>query len=322
MYTKKKPLFLIIETPLHAGSGSDLGIVDLPIQRERHTGYPKIEASGIKGPLRDFFEKTLPNDKPIIEDVFGIEEGEKEGHASAVGFIDARMLFFPVKSVKGIFAYVTCPDILKRFFRDFGIFGFQIKDNSGKPIDVKELGENSICQGNRIAVKKNGNYSVLLEEYAFEGCTENTDLAAFASWCRSNLNFEQDYWAEKISKDLFVIDDDTFKDFINLYIEVIARTRIDNEKGNVVPGALWYEEYLPADTILYSCMMTANPFMKKDDRKPQIEDDDRIMSYLCSHFPKIIQLGGNATIGKGITRIVLFDGAEKQQDSTLEAANE
>ena len=49
MFKSAKPLFLIVETSLHAGSGSDLGIVDLPIQREKHTNYPKVEASGIKG---------------------------------------------------------------------------------------------------------------------------------------------------------------------------------------------------------------------------------------------------------------------------------
>lgn len=44
MFKSAKPVFLIVETSLHAGSGSDLGIVDLPIQREKHTDYPKIEA--------------------------------------------------------------------------------------------------------------------------------------------------------------------------------------------------------------------------------------------------------------------------------------
>ena len=55
MFKQAKPLFLIVETPLHAGSGSDLGIVDLPIQREKHTDYPKIEASGLKGSIREIF---------------------------------------------------------------------------------------------------------------------------------------------------------------------------------------------------------------------------------------------------------------------------
>ena len=49
MFKVAKPVFLIVETPLHAGSGSDLGAVDLPIQRERHTDFPKVEGSSVKG---------------------------------------------------------------------------------------------------------------------------------------------------------------------------------------------------------------------------------------------------------------------------------
>ena len=49
MYKMANPFFLVVETPLHVGSGTELGIIDLPIQRERHTGFPKIEASGLKG---------------------------------------------------------------------------------------------------------------------------------------------------------------------------------------------------------------------------------------------------------------------------------
>ena len=61
MFKQAKPLFLIVETPLHAGSGSDLGIVDLPIQREKHTDYPKIEASGLKGSIREIFKTQVEN---------------------------------------------------------------------------------------------------------------------------------------------------------------------------------------------------------------------------------------------------------------------
>ena len=63
MFKQAKPLFLIVETPLHAGSGSDLGIVDLPIQREKHTDYPKIEASGLKGSIREIFDTQAKSGK-------------------------------------------------------------------------------------------------------------------------------------------------------------------------------------------------------------------------------------------------------------------
>ena len=48
-------------TPCHAGSGSSLGVVDLPIQRERHTNWPMIQASGVKGAFRANFERFKNN---------------------------------------------------------------------------------------------------------------------------------------------------------------------------------------------------------------------------------------------------------------------
>jgi|GEM_PF-6268950 len=58
MYKLAKPLFVHCQSPTHVGSGSDLGLVDLPIQRESHTGFPKIEASSLKGAIRENFEES------------------------------------------------------------------------------------------------------------------------------------------------------------------------------------------------------------------------------------------------------------------------
>lgn len=46
-------LFLHCHTALHCGSGAAVGSIDLPVQRERHTGWPLIPAATIKGVLRD-----------------------------------------------------------------------------------------------------------------------------------------------------------------------------------------------------------------------------------------------------------------------------
>jgi len=36
-------------SPLHVGAGSSVGLVDLPVQRESQTNFPKIDASSLKG---------------------------------------------------------------------------------------------------------------------------------------------------------------------------------------------------------------------------------------------------------------------------------
>ncbi|MGB9873676.1 MAG: RAMP superfamily CRISPR-associated protein, partial [Hydrogenobacter sp.] len=49
-------------TPLHVGTGTGLGYVDLPIYREAHTDFPSIPASAIKGVLRTYEIRKLARD--------------------------------------------------------------------------------------------------------------------------------------------------------------------------------------------------------------------------------------------------------------------
>lgn len=116
MFKLIKPMRIKTITPMHCGVGQDLGIVDMPIQRERHTKFPKIEASSLKGALRQDFEKRNVDNVPIL---FGPEDGNE--YASSIGFTDARILFFPVKSVKGVFALITCPQVLLKLIDDFDL---------------------------------------------------------------------------------------------------------------------------------------------------------------------------------------------------------
>ncbi|HPZ82549.1 MAG TPA: RAMP superfamily CRISPR-associated protein, partial [Thermogutta sp.] len=57
-------LFLHAQTGLHPGTGTALGVVDLPVQRERHTQWPTIAASALKGILRDVCREKAKADFP------------------------------------------------------------------------------------------------------------------------------------------------------------------------------------------------------------------------------------------------------------------
>src|SRR2546421_2217829 len=102
-------LYLYTETPLHAGAGSGLSSIDLPIQRERTTQYPLIQSSGIKGKLRAAFEGSRDHltaeAKAMVDIVFGppSTSGGGSEHAGALIAGDARLLLFPVRSLNGVF---------------------------------------------------------------------------------------------------------------------------------------------------------------------------------------------------------------------------
>jgi CRISPR-associated protein Cmr4 len=304
-----------VETPLHAGSGNDLGIVDLPIQREKHTGFPKIEASGIKGCLRESFKNKLRADKEEVKLAFGPENTD-DAHAGALGFSDARLLFFPVKSVKGVFAWVTCPQVLTRFKKDLELCGI----NDLGDIPQKE----TVPTGCELFVKEK---RIVLEEYSFTA-KEDDATTQLGKWIVNNVaNSMEPFWKEKIQKDIIVLSDEDFKDFVSMSTEVIARTKINNYTGTVAKGALWYEEYLPTDSILYSIIFSGPVYKEKEEDKASFKVEDKelsqvrnkteieaqkVMSFFKDNIPSILQIGGNSTIGKGFVRTVFLNGKDQE----------
>jgi CRISPR-associated protein Cmr4 len=291
MYQQKKLLYLYCETPLHAGSGSELGIVDLPIQRERTTGYPKIEASSLKGALREHFCRSGEGEKDAkVNRFFGPapDSDEQNMKAGTIALTDARLLCLPVRSAAGVFAWVTCPGVLQRWCRDAGI--------SFSPLNIPT--GHAMALSNSNVIVKNAE-TIVLEEFAFTVQTVPQPLQ-LADQLAETLFPEKDGWYEKLMCDLVVLHDEDFAYFAENATEVITRVRISQQTGTVEPGALWTEEYLPAESILYSLVLTGSEFVTKDDERDGV-DAEHVMAYVSETLAAAprFQLGGNATLGKG-----------------------
>lgn len=337
MFRQATPLFLICETPLHAGSGDDLGVVDLPIQRERHTSFPKIEGSSLKGSLREAFENKLTkdDDRKKIHLAFGFDEktpnespdvekhfGDDKQFQGALGLTDARLLLFPVKSMKGVFAWITCERVLEQFKKDLALTNCKDKAQIVIP------SENRVPQHCELLFQNKAGKHIILEEYSFMVTEEDKPDGAttkLASWLSDQLFDRGTYWHDHLSRNLVVLSKEDFTDFVNLSTEVITRTKINNETGTVQDGALFTEEYLPSESVLYSLALfsplfhkakTVEPFMgyiqeqKLGPGDPEIEDKVQrdeakevvAVKSFFDELPPVIQIGGNATLGKGLVR--------------------
>jgi len=364
MFEEGRILFLYAESPLHPGTGTALGPVDLPIQRERHTDFPTIQASGIKGVFRDVsrglkirFEKIKEevniasgDEKKKLEQtrekmaniikklikkeengitkddldkltectnlVFGPEPAERpHEYAGALTFTDARILLFPVRTLKGIFAWITCPMVLRRLERDSNyINDQQLLKLNNIPINLNAL----ISTSEKVILPQestiNIDEKVILEEFSFEiekDMEKRQEASKLAKVFSSKLfpkNNTYKFWEDKMSKDIIILPDNDFKDFVKISTEIIARTRIDPEKGTVVKGALWYEEHLPPETVMYTLILASHPRVGEDNKGELKSANDAIKFFktLVKEEPFYIRIGGDETVGKGIVRVKLL----------------
>ncbi len=319
MFKKGGLLGLYCETPVHAGSGNDLGVIDLPIQREKSTDYPVFYSSSLKGAIRASFESKMAieyaiNNKiyekgveikiylneedknktleRVIKLVFGDEGGDT---ASAISFTDARILLFPVKSAKNVFAWITCPMVLERLKRDAEIAGFNIE------WEVPEFGgKEAVVNENSSLIYNNGGDKIVLEEYTYS-VKKDKGIGKIADWIISNIFAEKGlFWADKLKSDLVLLPDDEFRDFVKMSTEVVARIKIDNSTKIVENGALWYEENLPSEAVLYSVVMASD--ILKDSEGLPLKTADDVLTFFKTGLNDRIQIGGNETIGRGIVK--------------------
>ena len=98
-------------------------MIDLPIQRERHNGWPCVFASSLKGALRERGLDHWQADQHRLFSVFGPDTNHAADHAGALNVGDARLLLLPIRSLTRAFCWVTCPGILQRLKRDANRMG-------------------------------------------------------------------------------------------------------------------------------------------------------------------------------------------------------
>ena len=299
---KRHLLTLYTRTPLHVGSGTSVDVVDLPIMRERITGFPVIPSTSLKGVLRqearDFAASDAGKVKAftlgIADSLFGAKDdvqkddkGNDVLHAGCVQIIEAKLLAFPVRSLAGCFAWLTCSSALMRFHRDTGL----LRHADGKPLPIPQPPRDEVIGGADLVV----NGQVVLEEYALgleRQLKPETDdrklLEALASVGADQL------WSEHLKQRLAIVHDENFQHFVTSCTEVVARIAIDPGTRTNAGGALFNQENVPCEALFYSVLHVLPP------RKPGTSGgiDEHLANLLAQ--AKVIQIGGDETTGHGL----------------------
>jgi CRISPR-associated protein Cmr4 len=286
MDAKKHILYLYAETPMHVGTGVGLGAVDMPIQREKHTGYPIIQASGVKGALRDTAELMLGRESQEVKSIFGGASGDKgEDFAGAMSPSDARILLFPVRALNGVFVWITSPTVLARFKQETGLKDVPVVPEIDKGDPAQVSSDNLIIAG-----------QIMLEEYTY--VAQETKIAT--EWAnhlaKSVFPDTNDYWHKRINSHVAILPDNEFRDFVRYSTDIVTRIHIDDVKKTVKDGQLFTQELLPADSLLYSFVHVTN------SRDEQIRAHD-IVGKLQNAIGDRLQIGGDETVGRGRVRL-------------------
>ena len=266
-----KLLTIFTRTPLHVGCGSSVGAVDQPVVRERHTRFPVIPGSSIKGVLADLWLDWTDPKKPVRNgdgiELLGAENGDAKAGSLLIG--EGKLLAFPVRSARKCFAWITCPLALARFARDTGR---DLKLDAVKVADGRSLAPDALKIDD----------SVVFEAYprVVSGAGPETVIKNLADLVDGDL------WKE-LKDRLAVVSDELFQYFAENACEIANHNRIDDVTGVVQGGALFSQENVPSETLFYAMLNT-----KKAD------DFGKLETKLAGEN-NLLQIGADMTTGLG-----------------------
>jgi len=271
-------------TNMHVGTGdTTFGVVDKLVQRDPITEYPIIYSSSLKGALREYYEKQEFKDKELkdkelfkdkderkyekfVQYVFGGKENDKGSTSPGnYRFFAANLLAIPVRSNKKPYFMATTPNLLKDFLNTLKNLKIINKDNENNNVDLQKIKKLSEISPDKTKVLIKENIETKIEEWDSK---ENQDIPEKIEFLGSNIA---------------LFSQDNFKEFIKS-LPVIARNNLENGKST----NLWYEEIVPRESRFYFIVGFGQKY--EDEFKKKLEAGN-------------VQIGGNASIGYGFTKI-------------------
>ncbi len=296
MFEASRAMFIYCTSPVHAGAGQAFGLIDNPIQRERHTEHPVIAGAGVKGALRHHLWHKWNNGdgeqtRDLLNRIFGPEAGKSSDYVGAISFSDAQLVAFPIRSVKNGFVYATSPLCLQRAKRLLHMCGEavawelpEVEDGHASLINPSLLSDNQYLLLESQQITKTDDNNEGLKAVA-------ESLAALALPGGDAYS----YFRKKLQTDLVLLSDTDFSWFVKQSTVVEAHVKIKYDTGTAEAGSLHYTENLPPESILISAAMASVERKKDDAMKAHVA-----LGHVANTLDgSLVQLGGDATTGRG-----------------------
>jgi CRISPR-associated protein Cmr4 len=340
-----RTLLLLTRTPLHIGAGASVGAIDLPVQRERHTGFPIIPASGQKGSFADQWPNEIPGEagkprflrdkdgrsvrlttkktsakegaetKTVLDEIadsawlFGSDTTDLPFAGSLI-FGEARLLAFPIRSAKGCYAWITCPLMLQRAARD-GVFGKSLK-GAGEQEENKTLAALAVLKepaDEEAIFNSDGPLALgdanLRQIVLEEYCFKAGSTAYPLDLSKAISTLVDDALFQSIADRLVILSNGVMSHFATTACEIAQHVRINDETGTAEKGGLFTQENVPADTLFYSIVSAVRSRVPEGDLKSKA-DSDALNTFAAKIGEGgVFQFGGDASTGLGFCTVTL-----------------
>jgi len=132
--------------------------------------------------------------------------------------------------------------------------------------------------------------AVYLEDLDLDSMA-SADVDAWATWLGACIFPAQAPWQTMLAERLCVVSDDVISFLLDAATEITPRVQLADTTKTV--ENLWYEEALPAETVLQG-ILAALPIMATT--KDVFDEAGK----LCA---KALQVGGKASVGRGLCRL-------------------
>lgn len=264
-----KSIVYILEpiTNLHVGNGDiNYNIIDNEVEKDPLTNYPIINSSGVKGAFREFIKNSKMDKKDEI-DIFGSESVEQNK--------DEKKKPGKLKFYSGECLAITMRN--------------EVGDAPYSLVTTKKMLERFIEMCKVMKIGYSLDINNLDENESYKVKNSNTIVEEIEIKKELKDNKIKELFKEiapDTADNLVIMPHNNVKDIL---LPVVAR----NVLKDGISKNIWYEEYVPHHSLFFVCVSCE-------------EDDELLDKFNKAVNGKIVQFGGNASIGYGLTRVTGF----------------
>ena len=319
-YDLAAPISVLTLSPLHAGSGRSLGVVDLPIQRDGF-GYPVVWGSSFKGALRAALSLRDGVPEDCVNLFFGNPLESSESYAGSVFVSDLRPVALSGPCSLGGCFY-TSPRLLAQLDSMLEaalslklVEGADAGRVASMREQIREVFDSIVMYTGKVLAS-----APVVEEgglASFAGAYLRSEQIGVAEGLSDlfyelfRVHYPGDAARSMASRVVLFPEEQARVLFRSRLLLRVTRVALDYRTKTVRRGALWSEEYIPDSSLLAGLFLFSKP--RKKNGKGCVSDETAesvskaFLDYAGARDGAFhLVIGGHETIGKGLVRVALL----------------